>query len=209
MPVIGFLNSQSPDGNGALRGFRLGLKETGYVEGENVAIVIPLGRESNRSAADASGRTGSPTGRRDRCGRRTPAALAAKAATTTIPIVFLAGDDPVRLGLVASFARPGGNLTGINFSRLSWEQSGWNSCASWSPQPLVWPCLSTRLFFCRDPAEKRGSGCSCHGAANPGPQRQQQPRDRCGLVGGGSSTPGPPGCSALPCRRRCSPPPTR
>jgi putative tryptophan/tyrosine transport system substrate-binding protein len=93
MPVIGFLNAQSPDGpTEQLRGFRLGLKETGYVEGENVTIEY-------RWAENQIDRL---------------PALAAKATTTTIPIVFLAADDPVRLGLVASLARPGGNLTGIN-----------------------------------------------------------------------------------------------
>ena len=117
MPVIGFLHPTSPDAMAdRLRGFRRGLKDTGYVEGENVTIDIPLGRESNRSAAGAGGRSGSPTGRRDRRDRSTLPALAAKAATTTIPIVFIVAEDPVRLGLVASLARPGGNLTGINFS---------------------------------------------------------------------------------------------
>jgi ABC-type uncharacterized transport system substrate-binding protein len=115
VPIIGFLHSQSPGGfTEALRGFRQGLKDTGYVEGENVAIeyrwadsqterLPALAAELVRRRVSVIA-TFSP-----------PVALAAKAATTTIPIVFNSGDDPVRLGLVASLARPGGNLTGINF----------------------------------------------------------------------------------------------
>src|SRR5262249_59134876 len=145
MPVIGFLSPTSSEMfEIRLRGFRQGLKENGYVEGENVAIVFrwaggqydrlpELAAELVRRQVAVIAATGG-----------IPSASAAKAATTTIPIAFLVGEDPVRLGLVTSLARPGGNLTGINFSGVSWRQSGWNSCVSWCLRPLVLPCLSTR-----------------------------------------------------------------
>ena len=115
MPVIGLLHSAALDAvPDQLRGFRQGLREAGYVEGDNVALdyrwtenqidqLAALATELVRGQVAVLAAAGHDP------------AFAAKAATKTIPIVFISGEDPVRLGLVASLARPGGNATGVNF----------------------------------------------------------------------------------------------
>jgi putative ABC transport system substrate-binding protein len=115
MPVIGLLDSRSPDVvSERLRAFRQGLKETGYVEGDNVTIVYRFAENQNDRVPELA----ADLVRRQVAVIATfgdDVALVAKAATTAIPIIFVTSQDPVHLGLVASVARPGGNVTGINF----------------------------------------------------------------------------------------------
>ena len=118
MTVVGFLSSVSREGFAdRLRGFRQGLRDGGYFQGENVAIEYRWAENQNDRlpslAAELARRAVAVI-----VAAGPPAALAAKTETSTIPIVFLVGDDPVRLGLVTSLSHPGGNMTGINIFNL-------------------------------------------------------------------------------------------
>jgi putative ABC transport system substrate-binding protein len=121
-PVLGYLSARSPDdASGALTAFRQGLAETGFVEGQNVTIEFRWAHgEYDRLPALAAELVHLPVALLVATGGE-PAALAAKAATSTTPIVFMIGNDPITAGLVASYNRPGGNVTGVNILTATLE----------------------------------------------------------------------------------------
>jgi ABC-type uncharacterized transport system substrate-binding protein len=154
MPVVGFLSSLSPESALHLtEAFRRGLSEVGYAEGQNVTIEYKwaLGRY-DRLPELADALAGRPVDILITVGGE-PAALAAKSATSTIPIVFMVGRDPVELGLVASYNRPGGNATGINLLNETIEPKRVGILRELLPQAQAVAVLINPMF---PPAEMQG-----------------------------------------------------
>jgi len=160
MPVIGYLNGTTPAANAqSLAAFRQGLSETGYVEGQNVAIEYRWAEfrydQLPALAADLVGRKVDVIAACGGAGE----AIAAKNATSTIPIVFTVGADPVETGLVASLARPGGNLTGVSILNAQLGQKRVQLISELVPRARVVPrsaCLHARTH-----AERIGSTRAC------------------------------------------------
>jgi putative tryptophan/tyrosine transport system substrate-binding protein len=135
-PVIGFLSSGSPKAYaGRVAGFRKGLNESGYIDGQDVPIEFRWAQgQYDRLSVFAADLVRQKVAVIVSSGGDV-AALSAKAATSSIPIVTVSGTDPVKAGLVASFNRPGATSPAQALSRPSWKQSGWKYCTMRCLQP--------------------------------------------------------------------------
>jgi putative tryptophan/tyrosine transport system substrate-binding protein len=165
MPVIGYLSARSPaDTSHLVDAFRRGLRETGFIEGQNVAIEYRWGfGEHNQLAKLAEELVRKPVTLLVTTGGES-AALAAKAATSSIPIAFIIGGDPVALGLAASLNRPGGNATGISILTLNLEPKRLEFLRELVPQATIIGALldpkfqpfATQLHDIREAAQSLG-----------------------------------------------------
>ena len=183
-PVVAFLRTGSADGNARfVTAFRKGLEETGFIEGQNVTVEYHW-FEGNYEQL--------PALMTDFVRRRvavivTPGtsqiALAAKAATTTIPIVFGEGVDPVQLGLVTSLARPGGNVTGVNYLVDEVVAKRLRLLHDLVPKAVRIAVLlnPTNASTANDHIARRAGSRLLSRTANLGSQRQHDRRDRCGI----------------------------
>jgi len=208
MPVVVFLRSgMLTDVPHYVTAFRQGLKEGGFVEGQNVAIEY----RSDEAQPDRLPLLVADLLRRQValivC--NTSSALAAKAATTTVPIVFVTGADPVRDGLVASLNRPGGNVTGISFFTWNLRRSGLGFCVSCGQEPRALPCssipngglrnaLSQRSELRLRPLGSKSKSSTSAATAKSRPPLQRSPNvglARCSAVVAGSSSPNGNGLS--------------
>ena len=181
MPVVGLSAAGQPrlPGALALRSVKPSTKP-GYVEGHNVMVeyhwldgqydrLPALMADLVRSRVAVIATPGS-----------SPAALAAKAATTTVPIVFGVAEDPVKLGLVASLARPGGNATGINLLSAEVVAKRMGLLRDLVPRAVRVAVLrqSSQPFDRRGYVTRHTGSCACPRTASSGPPRRHQPRDR-------------------------------
>src|SRR5262249_61697495 len=154
-----------------LRGFRQGLKESGYVEGENVAIVYRWAEDQiDRLPALADDLVRRPVAVILASGP--PSSFAAKAASATIPIVFLVGNDPVQLGLTTSLSRPSNNVTGINIFNSEGKAAGAASRSGTRGRANCRACQSGRCGSHRTSIKGSDQCHPCHGVAHPDPQRR-------------------------------------
>ena len=175
MPVIGFLTQAADEDQ--LRGFQQGLKEAGFVEGENVSILY----RSAENEIDRLPALAVDLARRGAAVIATQgnaAAVAAKNATAIIPILFIVGEDPVRLGLVASLARPGGNLTGVNIFATELVAKRLALLRDLIPTADRGACRSGQHDSCRAEVTRSGISSARLDPANSGSQCEQQPGDR-------------------------------
>ena len=182
MPVIGYLYAGSPEQNASLvAAFRKGLSEAGFIEHQSVVIEYRWTRNDNEQLPEMA----ADLVRRQVSVIVTPnflaAALAAKSSTTTIPIVFGGGFDPVQAGLVASLNRPGGNDRHQFHDRGTWGKASRDLARAITESGALCHARQSEQPKCRVPDQRRPGGSCCRWATNRDSRRHHQSRNRYGL----------------------------